>query len=229
MTTDERDDLPLLTLDLDGVICAPPFGVNLGISRRFFKPGERPHRAVVPPRWLSWPIDHLRFDLRRPLPGVAEALQRLSEVRRLAVLTGRRSSPVHWLRWHGLDADLGGADWNRTWLPGPAFPARAGRRSAAVHWLRWHGLDAYLDDAYWNVTWLPSPHFKAGAVIVLEAAEHIDDDGRTAQLIVDRSEVRSFVRDWPRNRDLPYHERVERVADLGALADLLTAEEAARG
>ncbi|MCY4455434.1 MAG: hypothetical protein OXC56_03870 [Chloroflexi bacterium] len=191
MTTDERDDLPLLTLDLDGVICAPPFGVNLGISRRFFKPGERPHRAVVPPRWLSWPIDHLRFDLRRPLPGVAEALQRLSEVRRLAVLTGRRSSPVHWLRWHGLDA--------------------------------------YLDDAYWNVTWLPSPHFKAGAVIVLEAAEHIDDDGRTAQLIVDRSEVRSFVRDWPRNRDLPYHERVERVADLGALADLLTAEEAARG
>lgn len=190
MTTDERDDLPLLTLDLDGVICAPPFGVNLGISRRFFKPGERPHRAVVPPRWLSWPIDHLRFDLRRPLPGVAEALQRLSEVRRLAVLTGRRSSPVHWLRWHGLDA--------------------------------------YLDDAYWNVTWLPSPHFKAGAVIVLEAAEHIDDDGRTAQLIVDRSEVRSFVRDWPRNRDLPYHERVERVADLGALADLLTRDEAAR-
>lgn len=194
MTTDERDDLPLLTLDLDGVICGPPFGgargLNLGISRRFVDPRERPHRAVVPPRWLSWPLDHLRFDFRRPLPGVAEALERLSEVRRVAVLTGRRSSPVHWLRWHGLDA--------------------------------------HLDDAYWNVTWLPSSHFKSGAVIVLEAAEHIDDDGRTVQLIAERTEARPFLRDWPRNRDLPYHERVERVSDLGALADLLVDGEAAQ-
>ena len=189
MTTDERDDLPLLTLDLDGVICAPPFGVNLGIRRRFLDPRERPHRAVVPSRWLSWPLDHARFDLRRPLPGVADALARLREVRRLAVLTGRRSSPIHWLHWHGLDE--------------------------------------YLDNVYVNPTWLPSPHFKSGAVIVLEAAEHIDDDGRTAQLIADRTEARPFVRDWPRNRDLPYHERVERVADLGALADLLVGGEAA--
>ena len=190
MTTDERDDLPLLTLDLDGVICSPPFGVNLGISRRFYHPDERPHRAVVPPRWLSWPLDHLRFDLRRPLPGVADALARLREVRRLAVLTGRRSSPAHWLRWHGLDE--------------------------------------YLDNTYWNVTWVPSPHFKLHALTVLEGLEHIDDDGRTAQLVAEHSEVRPFVRDWPRNRDLPYHERVERVADLGALADLLTRDEAAR-
>ena len=193
MTTDERDDLPLLTLDLDGVICGPPFGgergVNLGISRRFVDPRERPHRAVVPPRWLSWSLDHARFDLRRPLPGVAEALARLSDVRRLVVLTGRRSSPVHWLRWHGLDE--------------------------------------FLDDAAFNITGLPSPHFKWGALVVLEAAEHIDDDGRTAQLIAERTEARPFLRDWPRNRDLPYHERVERVADLGALADLLVGGEAA--
>ncbi|MXW24209.1 MAG: hypothetical protein F4Z96_06130 [Chloroflexi bacterium] len=195
MTTDDRDDLPLLTLDLDGVICGPPFGgdrgLNLGISRRFLDPHERPHRAVVPPKWLSWPLDHLRFDFRRPLPGVAEALERLSEVRRLAVLTGRRSSPVHWLEWHKLDL--------------------------------------YLDNAYWNITWLPSPHFKLGALSVLEAVEHIDDDGRTAQLMAERSEARPFLRDWPRNRDLPYHERVERVADLGALADVLVEEAAARG
>ncbi len=191
MTTDEREHLPLLTLDLDGVICGPPFGgergLNLGISRKFLDPHERPHRAVVPPKWLSWPIDHLRFDFRRPLPGVEEALARLCEVRRLAILTGRRSSPVHWLRWHGFEP--------------------------------------YLDNAYWNITGLPSPHFKLGALLVLEADEHIDDDGRTAQLIAERSEKRPFLRDWPRNRDLPYHERVERVQDLGGLADLILAEE----
>ena len=39
--------------------------------------------------------------------------------------------------------------------------------------------------------------------------------------------MRPFLRDWPRNRNLPYHERVERVADLAALADLLV-EEAGR-
>ena len=189
MTTDQRDDLPLLTLDFDGVICAPPFGVNLGISRRFLDPHERPHRAVVPPRWLAWPLDHARFDLRRPLPGVAAALARLREVRRLTVVTGRRSSPGHWLRWHGLE-----------------------------------GL---LDGVVVNTTWLPSPHFKLGALIVLEAAEHIDDDGRTAQLLAERGPARPYVRDWPRNRDLPYHERVERVADLGALAALLAGVEGA--
>ena len=189
MTTDQRDDLPLLTLDFDGVICAPPFGINLGISRRFLDPHERPHRSVVPPRWLSWPLDHVRFDLRRPLPGVAAALARLREVRRLIVVTGRRSSPDHWLRWHGLD-----------------------------------GL---LDGVVVNTTWLPSPHFKLGAVIVLEAAEHIDDDGCTAQLLAERADARPYLRDWPRNRGLPYHERVERVADLGALAALLAGGEAA--
>ena len=28
-----RDGLPLLTIDMDGVICKPPFGRNLGIHR----------------------------------------------------------------------------------------------------------------------------------------------------------------------------------------------------
>ena len=183
-----RDALPLLTLDLDGVICAPLIGLNLGISRRFLDPDAPPPPARVVPGWVRWPADHLRFDPRRPLPGVADALRELREGHRLVVLTGRRSSPRHWLRWHGLDALLDGVVTN----DGP----------------------------------LPSPHYKLAAIDALAASAHIDDDGRTAQLLAERSSARPFLRDWPGNRALPYHPRVERVADLAALAALLSREAA---
>ncbi len=173
----------MLTVDLDGVICAPPFGVNLGISRSFLDADAQPSQAWVPPRWLSAPIDHVRFDLRRPLPGVEAGLARLREVRRVIVLTGRRSSPRRWLRRHGLEA--------------------------------------LVDDVVVNTTPLPSAHYKLEAVASLGAAEHIDDDARTAQLLAERSPAVPYLRDWPRNRRLPLHERVGRVADLDELAALL--------
>jgi hypothetical protein len=188
MTTAPRDQLPLLTVDLDGVICAPQFGLNLGLHRSFLDPDAPPPRAFVPPRWLSRPFDRVRFDMRRPLPGVAAALADLRELRRVVMLTGRRSSPRRWLRRHGLEA--------------------------------------LLDDVVVNATALSSAHFKLAVVEDLGAAEHIDDDGRTVQLLAERSAAKPFVRDWPRNRGLPYHERVERVADLGALVGRLAEGEA---
>ena len=187
MTSTARDGLPLLTVDLDGVIAAPLFGVNLGIGRSFFDPDAPPACALVPPRWLSAPVDHARFDLRRPLPGVAAALARLREVRRVVVLTGRRSSPRPWLRRHGLAA--------------------------------------LVDDVVLNATPLRSPYYKLEAVASLGAVEHIDDDAGTAQLLAERSPAVSYLRDWPRNRGLPLHERVRRVADLEELAALLAVGE----
>ena len=187
MTSTHRGGLPLLSVDLDGVIAAPLFGVNLGIGRSFLDPDASPARAMVPPRWLSAPVDHARFDLRRPLPGVAAALARLRELRRVVVLTGRRSSPRPWLRRHGLEA--------------------------------------LVDDVVLNATPLRSPHHKLEAVASLGAAEHIDDDARTAQLLAERSPAVPYLRDWPRNRGLPLQERVRRVADLGELAALLAAGE----
>ena len=185
-----RDGLPLLTVDLDGVICSPPFGRNIGIHRDFLDSDAPPARAKVPPRWLSQIVDHVRFDLRRPLPGVREALAELRELRTVVLLTGRRSPPGHWLGWHGF-APL-------------------------------------LDDVVVNGTPLSSPHFKLEAVAGLGAVEHIDDDGRTAQLLAQRSAARPYVRDWPRNRGLPLDERVRRVADLGELATVLRGESPAR-
>ena len=181
-----RDGLPLLTIDMDGVICQPPFGRNLGIHRDFLDPDAPPIRARVPSRWFKRIVDPLRFELRRPLPGAREALAELRGLRTLLLLTGRRSPPDRWLRRHGF-APL-------------------------------------LDGVVINETALRSPHFKLAAIAELGASEHIDDDGRTVQLLAQRSQAQPYLRDWPRNRALPYDERVRRVADLGALAALLRDE-----
>jgi FMN phosphatase YigB (HAD superfamily) len=172
--------LPLLTLDFDGVICAPLLGRNIGIHRAFLDPAAAPPPARVWPRWLGGPLDHLRFDLRRPLPEARAALEALAGVRRLVVLTGRRSSPAPWLRRHGLP-------------------------------------DVF-ERIVVNDSPLRSPHFKRRAVEALGAAAHVDDDPRTVQLLAETTGVDVFLRDWPRNRDLPFHPRVARVADLADLA-----------
>ncbi|MDA0269399.1 MAG: hypothetical protein O2798_00230 [Chloroflexi bacterium] len=177
------DPRPILTVDMDGVFCEPFFGKNLGIHRTFLDPDAPPPLADVPPRWLGTPLDHLRFNARRPLPGAREALTRLRDVRRLVVLTGRRTHP----------------GW----------------------WLRVHGFAGLFDEVRVNDGPLKSPHFKLEAIAALGSTEHVDDDPRTAQLLAERSGVRVFLRDWPRNRDLPYHPRVERVRDLADLADRL--------
>ena len=169
-----------LTVDLDGVICAPPARFNLGVGRRFLDPDAPPVAARVPPHWLSAPLDRLRFDFRRPLPEARDALAALSELRRLVVLTGRRTSPLRWMEHHGLDR--------------------------------------YVDEIVVNDGPLASAHFKLRTVEELGAAEHIDDDGPTAQLLAERSKVAVYVRDWPRNRGLPYAPNVTRVANLGELA-----------
>lgn len=178
---------PVTTLDFDGVICNPPFGRNLGISRVFLDPAAEAVPARVPPRWLSAPGDYVRFNLRRPLPGVREALTQLREMRTLVILTGRRNAPRRWLRRYEMD-----------------------------------GL---VDRIVINDTALRSPHFKLSMVERLGAIEHIDDDGRTAQLLAQRApSLRVYLRDWPGNRGLEYASGVTRVADLGEFVRLIQAE-----
>ncbi len=177
---------PLLTIDLDGVICGPLLGLNVGIHRGFLDPEAGPPPARVPPRWLSALVDPARFELRRPLPGTRAALAELQRARRLVVLTGRRTSPGRWL-------------------------AR-------------HGLAGFVEAVVVNEGPLSSPHYKLRAVEELGAAEHVDDDPRTAQLLAERASCRVFLRDWPRNRSLPYAHGVTRVAHLPELAGLLRPE-----
>lgn len=185
VTIDGRDVLPILTVDMDGVFCSPFFGWNVGISGRFLDPDAPPRPASIPPRWLRGPWDTFRFNPRRPLPDARDGLARLRQVRRLVVVTGRRSYP--------------------SW------------------WLRRHGLIAYFDRVMVNEGPLRSPHYKLDALDLLGAAEHIDDDPRTAQLLAQRSRARVFLRNWPTNRGIDLDPRITRVDDLHQLADLLGA------
>ena len=177
------DRRPVVTLDFDGVLCEPPFGRNLGISRTFLDPAAEAPAARLVPRWLGDPLDRARFAFRRPLPGIGPALADLHQVRTVVVLTGRRSSPLPWLRRYGL-------------------------------------LEA-IDRVVMNAGPWRSPHFKLHAIEELGAVEHVDDDGRTAQLLAERSAARIYLRDWPRNRGLAFAPSVTRVADLAEYVRLV--------
>ena len=180
-----HEQLPVLTIDMDGVFCSPFFGWNVGVSSNFLDPDAPPKPARVSPPWLRKPIDLVRFNPRRPLPDARGALTRLREVRQLVVVTGRRTYP----RW----------------------------------WLRRHGLIEFFDRVMVNEGALRSPHYKLEALDLLGAAEHIDDDPRTAQLLAQRSRARVFLRNWPTNARADLDPRVQRVDDLHQLADILGA------
>src|SRR5690606_26905715 len=96
-------------------------------------------------------------------------------------------------------------------------------RTYPAAWLRRHGLAAMFERVMVNEGGLRSPHYKLAALDLLGAAEHIDDDPRTAQLLAQRSRTRIFLRTWPTNRDVELDPRVERVNDVHELADRLGA------
>ncbi|RLT27068.1 MAG: hypothetical protein DWI48_04590 [Chloroflexi bacterium] len=187
MTTEPRTR-PLITLDFDGVICSPPFGLNLGITADFLDPLAPPPTASVPPRGIGEFADYLRFNFRRPMHDAAESLRALAELREIVVLTGRRTSPHDWL-------------------------AR-------------YDLDQYIEEIIVNDTDLKSPHFKLRMVEALRPSEHVDDDGRTAQLLAQANTAgtRVFLCDWPRNRAPGYAPGVTRTSGLSGVVEALRGE-----
>jgi hypothetical protein len=130
----QRSDLPVLTVDMDGVFCSPILGWNVGIHRTFLDPEAEPPLASPPPRWLGAPLDHLRFDLRVPLAGSREALERLRAVRQLVVVTGRRTYPSWWMRRHGFAALFDRVLVNETHFSSPHYKLEAvGMMDASEH------------------------------------------------------------------------------------------------
>jgi len=89
-----------------------------------------------------------------------------------------------------------------------------GRRSSPERWMRRHQLRRFADAVVFNDTPLRSPHFKQRVIRDLGAREHLDDDGRTVQLLAETTDVACFLRDWPRNRDADYHPTIRRVPDI---------------
>ena len=69
--------LPIITFDLDGVLCNPIFGLNLGINNSPLDPKAESVPANIPPIWLRLLWDTIRFEFRRPISGAVQALTQL--------------------------------------------------------------------------------------------------------------------------------------------------------
>jgi hypothetical protein len=90
----------LLTFDLDGVLCRPPFGINPG--RNVNKARRTQGHATL----LS-PTERFRYYLRRPMAGAREGFASLAADYECHVLTARtertRSVTEGWFRrWFGV-------------------------------------------------------------------------------------------------------------------------------
>jgi hypothetical protein len=85
----------IVTFDLDGVLCRPPFGINPGSGRhkRRDTPGKRG------PLWLT---ERWRYLGRRPMPGAAEGFRLLAARYDCRVVSARgeqaRALTERWLQ-----------------------------------------------------------------------------------------------------------------------------------
>ncbi len=88
---------PLLTFDLDGVLCRPPFGINPGS-------GRDKRRDVRGKGGILWLTERWRYLGRKPMPGALEAFERLCEVFDCVVVTarGEQARPLteRWFQRH---------------------------------------------------------------------------------------------------------------------------------
>src|SRR5581483_1430357 len=178
-------------MDMDGVICTPFLGRNIAISRKL----------ALPP--LPASVRERSTDSQR----TAQRLRRRWEMVRYM---GRK--PLPGIR-EGLMA-----------LSAVRRPVLVtGRSSFARHlihrWLHRHQLAEFFAEVLPNHTDLSGPQFKLWTAQRLGHAEHVDDDGSVVYYLANHG-VRVFLRDWPRNRGLPYppevtvYRRLEEVAEL---------------
>jgi hypothetical protein len=183
--------LPAISMDMDGVICTPFSGRNIAISRRLQLPR------------MPADVSELATERRR----VYQRLRRRWETMRYM---GRRPLPD--IR-DGLEALVA--------VRRPVLVT--GRSSFARHlihrWLERYELAGFFVDVLPNHTNLSGAHYKLWTAQRLGHAEHVDDDGSVAFYMASHG-VRVFLRDWPRNRGLPYpagvtvYHRLEEVAEL---------------
>ena len=181
--------LPVFTCDLDGVLCRPPLGLNLGIGRRREK---HPPEETAPPLefrgvnrliWLT--VEWLRYAGRRSMPDAREGLAAIARHRKVILVSGRKELARPWVE----------------------------------RWLRRHGLRDYIAEVRLNNTRLSTARFKLLAARQVGAREHCDDDGPTAIYLAQNGIPRVYLRRWLMNRGLPYPPNVVVVRSLLEVAD----------
>ncbi len=88
---------PIVTVDLDGVLARPPFGLNPDANRK----KRRDRRA----RWSPlWALERWRYVGRSPMPHAGAALEQLREVADVRLVSARgeaaRPATERWLARH---------------------------------------------------------------------------------------------------------------------------------
>ncbi len=186
--------LPAIAFDLDGVICRPPFGLNIAIRRGLRGrplPLELLSGQDARPRssthLIRLGLEVLRFAGRRPMPDAAAGLRAVVAMRRPMVVTGRS----------------------------------AAGRVLLERWLERYGLRQYFAEVLPNGTALSSSQYKLWTARSRGLREHVDDDGSTVYYLATNGLPAIYLRDWPRNRGLPYPPTVHVLRSLEELADLL--------
>jgi hypothetical protein len=182
---------PFMSFDMDGVLCRPPFGLNVAISRSLDIPPIPPsfrHRSRERSKsiyLLLLAIEAIKYWHRPPMPDVHQGLAAIHEFRRLVLLTGRR--------WVG--------------------------RAIIEAWLQRHGLRHYFHDLRPNDTNLRPVHHKLRVCRELGISEHVDDDGSVAYFLVTNGIAKVYLREWPRNRGISYPEGVVVFRSLMEVAE----------
>jgi len=193
---------PLLSVDIDGVLARPPFGLTATMNRDVsLSPDPRPISEDEPsgPDWfdriMAASYYRVRYGGRSPMPGAVDTLAAARDAGyRMIALTGRdwrgRASTERWLARQGMLAFFEAVHMNSS--------GRCGRR-------------------------FPSARFKEAVCEQLGVQRHIDDDPATAALL-SRNGVTVDLIEWPRSRGLALPDSVTRRRDMGALATELRAQ-----
>ena len=187
-------DKPLIGIDMDGVICRPPFGLNVPIAPGPYESRPLNSKRRDTPSGIGLMAMKLLLKLkyygRRPLEDAREGIESISEFRTPVLVTSR----------NGLGVGL---------IEG---------------WLKAHGFLHLFREIRSNNLGLRSPDFKWHMCSELGIEEFVDDDGRVADHLSRKGLSRVFLRDWPRNRGYQYGDNVTRVTGLTEVARHLATE-----
>ena len=186
---------PVMGVDLDGVICRPPFGLNLGIGRGPYKgsvekgipPVKTPSAVSLGTSRIKALLKRLQYLGRGPMGDARAGLLAIKEYRDLVLITSR-SGLVH---------------------------------RSVESWLSRHRMLELFEAVYTNNTGLSSPEFKWHMGLERGIEEFVDDDGRVVDLLARMGLKRVYLRDWPRNRGYHYPEIVVRVNSLREISEHL--------
>ena len=156
---------PILTFDLDGVLCRPPLGINPGR-------GQRKVRGAAGKRGLLWATERWRYGGRRPMPGAIAGFRLLAETWDCRILSARseeaRPATEAWLRRHlGEVAEINlRPDWHEA--PAAYKARRVGELGALAHFEDDPHTASWVADVigavflidWWRNRWLNVPNVR---------------------------------------------------------------------